>query len=437
MDKFIAQRVSTLVFYVSYILKQYKDIMSKHKIAIIGGGITGLTIACLLKQENFDVKVFEKFSNPTQIGASLLIQPSGLYVLSQLGIGDSLIENGGIIHSLIGMDYNSQHTVLNINYKHDKCHKQPQYQYFGIGIYRQYLLQKLYHSSQTLEVPIEFASKIIDIEQVANKVKIHNESNHNHEEYFDLVIDASGKNSYLRKKYAHITKDKQYEYGALWAMVNLSNTSFANSILAQRYMRTKNMIGILPIGNAGNMLQGSNWATAFFSMKKSNYSAWNSNYTNYQQWQSSIIKIWPAMQPIMQQLAGQAQYNFATYNDTVIKKYYNNRLVFIGDAAHSLSPQLGQGANLGIIDAWGLTNALKQFPDINQALEYYHNSRHKQNNFYQICSRLTTPLFQSDSVICHWLRYGLHVCNKSKYARTLNSKILCGIKNGLFSDINL
>jgi len=44
-------------------------------------------------------------------------------------------------------------------------------------------------------------------------------------------------------------------------------------------------------------------------------------------------------------------------------------VVAIGDAAHATSPQLGQGANMALLDAWALALALSTASDLGAALE--------------------------------------------------------------------
>ncbi len=64
-------------------------------------------------------------------------------------------------------------------------------------------------------------------------------------------------------------------------------------------------------------------------------------------------------------------------------------------AAHGTSPQLGQGANLALVDAWTLSDALAQHNDIEAALERYEHVRRGHVGYYQLASRWLTPFFQS------------------------------------------
>jgi 2-polyprenyl-6-methoxyphenol hydroxylase-like FAD-dependent oxidoreductase len=71
--------------------------------------------------------------------------------------------------------------------------------------------------------------------------------------------------------------------------------------------------------------------------------------------------------------------------------------VLIGDAAHATSPQLGQDANHGLLDAVSLADALAAAPDLPTALALHARTRRRQVRFYQWASWWMTPFFQSDS----------------------------------------
>src|SRR5450432_2826767 len=79
-------------------------------------------------------------------------------------------------------------------------------------------------------------------------------------------------------------------------------------------------------------------------------------------------------------------------------------LVFIGDAAHCTSPQLGQGANLALMDAYILAECVHQANSVSQALITYQQQRERHLAFYQMASRMLTPFFQSHSIVFARLR---------------------------------
>ena len=55
-------------------------------IAIIGAGIAGLALSCILKKANVPVVLFEKSSDVSDYGAGISISPNGIKVLKYLNI---------------------------------------------------------------------------------------------------------------------------------------------------------------------------------------------------------------------------------------------------------------------------------------------------------------------------------------------------------------
>jgi 2-polyprenyl-6-methoxyphenol hydroxylase-like FAD-dependent oxidoreductase len=59
-------------------------------VAIIGAGISGLTLGCILKSANIPVVIFEKSLTISNQGAGISISPNGINVLKHLGIYDEI-----------------------------------------------------------------------------------------------------------------------------------------------------------------------------------------------------------------------------------------------------------------------------------------------------------------------------------------------------------
>ncbi|MFN4162233.1 MAG: FAD-dependent oxidoreductase, partial [Stenotrophomonas sp.] len=72
------------------------------------------------------------------------------------------------------------------------------------------------------------------------------------------------------------------------------------------------------------------------------------------------------------------------------------RLVLAGDAAHAMSPQLGQGVNMALMDALALRDALRAHRDHDAALQAYVAQRRAHVAIYHFWSRWVTPVFQYD-----------------------------------------
>lgn len=163
-------------------------------------------------------------------------------------------------------------------------------------------------------------------------------------------------------------------------------------MLAQRYVAARVMIGYLPLGriDAG----GEPCAALFWSLKPGTHAAWAAGFDA---WREEVAAIWPALAPVLAGLPGPDAITLAAYAHFTASRLHRGPVVLIGDAAHATSPQLGQGANHGLLDAVSLADALAASPDLPTALALHARTRRRQARFYQWASWWMTPLFQSDS----------------------------------------
>lgn len=160
------------------------------------------------------------------------------------------------------------------------------------------------------------------------------------------------------------------------------------------------MFGLLPTGRAprGDDLVVS----VFWSIRADRVAAFRAR--GLTAWRAEAIALDPRTAPILDQITDIDQLMFTQYRDVRMRRWHGERIVFLGDAAHATSPQLGQGANLALWDAMCLADAFADQAEPAAALAAYTATRRRHLNYYQLATRALTPLFQSDSRMLGWLR---------------------------------
>ena len=77
-----------------------------------------------------------------------------------------------------------------------------------------------------------------------------------------------------------------------------------------------------------------------------------------------VEQLWPEMATIVRGQLTRDDWVFAQYShgmlDSPVSLIDRVPVVHIGDAAHRASPQLGQGANMALLDAVALVNELEK-----------------------------------------------------------------------------
>ncbi|CEJ12938.1 FAD-dependent urate hydroxylase [bacterium YEK0313] len=386
-------------------------------IAVVGAGIAGLAVATLLDRAGHRVTVFERFDASRPVGSGLMLQPIGLAALDRLGLRAEMERRGARIDRLHGKTDRGI-TIFDLGY----ADLDPAL--YAVAVHRAALHGVLWQAfaAGTARLETGFAVAGLDDGHAAGALSLIDEAGRSAGP-FALVVDASGAQSKLRVRLS-AQRPQPYSYGAVWTTA--PDIGIAPGRLDQRYVAARTMLGYLPVGTVDGT--GAPLAALFWSLKPKDHMAWRDGFAR---WQAETQALWPALAPLIAALEGPDRFTLASYQHFTADRFHGGRLVLIGDAAHATSPQLGQGANQGLLDAVALADALDSTPDLQAALDRFERIRRRQIRFYQAASALMTPFFQSDSKTFALVRDMTFNRLKSiPYLRREMVRMLAGLKTG-------
>lgn len=360
-------------------------------IAVCGCGPAGLAAALLLHRDGHRVRIFERFETPRPVGSGLIVQPTGLGVLAELGLCGEALSLGARIDRLFGRVLPSNRVVLDVRYSALGRG------WHGVALQRTALFALLHRAASDAGIEIIPGVEISAVERNGEQVVPKNLEGLQLGS-FDLAVDALGARSPLAMQRV---KRKVLPYGALWANIPWPlEGAFDAHALEQRYFRASRMAGILPIGSSG---AGEPRLAAFFwSLRRDQFPAWRARPII--EWKQQVAQLWPQAVAAMRGITDHDQLVFAQYDHFTMRTPSSEGLVHIGDAGRSTSPQLGQGANMALLDALALSRALRGEGTLLERLRHYKRLRFWHVRLFQAASAMFTPFYQSDSRLLPFVR---------------------------------
>jgi len=401
--------------------------MAARRVAVVGCGTAGPAAALFLKRTGLDVTIFERFEAPKPVGAGFLLQPTGLKVLEMLGLDAEVKAAGAPIKTLTGHALSGR-VVLDLAYRHLGPGMD------GLGIHRGALFMILLNALKAAEIPIVANTEIERITADSAGAFLHALGGGEHGP-FDLVVVASGALTDLRRHAGLVKRDRPYDWGAVWTICADPTGQFSNA-LHQVYDGARRMAGILPVGRLPGSDMATNLVSLFWSVHADEYDDWRR--AGLQSWKDEFAGYWPEAASLAEGIQDLDAFNRARYRDAILRPWHDGPVVYIGDAAHSMSPQLGQGANLALLDTAALARAIQSSDSIATALARYSESRLKQVRYYQLVSRWLTPVFQSHSGMLAAVRDAtMPLFCRFPLSRRMMLNTMAGLSTGFFSTIDL
>lgn len=309
--------------------------LGQFEVAIAGAGIGGLSLAAMLARRGAKVVIYDQMTAPQPVGSGFVLQPTGAAVLDAMGLLGDARRRGAKILRMHGKLAGSGRTVLDIGYR-PEAH--------GIAIQRVALFDLLLQAAISAGVAFETSARVAGVADGDRPAILLDGGRQ--APAADLVVDAMGAGSPIGHDPA-----KELTYGALWATVPWPrNGPFNGEHLEQRYLRAGRMAGVLPVGTAGD--GAPEMATFFWSLRNRDIDDWRASGRNA--WIDAVAALWPEAVAF----AEIAVPVHARYRHHTRKPIAGRRAIRIGDAWHATSPQLGQGANMALLDAASLFGAL-------------------------------------------------------------------------------
>ncbi|UTH34989.1 FAD-dependent monooxygenase [Pseudomonas sp. KHPS1] len=392
----------------------------------MGAGTAGLAAAIFLARQGHAVRLLERVERLQPVGAGILLQPSGLAVLQRLGLLAECTALGAPVSRLYGTSCQGR-VILDTRY-HDW---QPGS--FGLGIHRGVLMTALLNAAQRAGVQVETGVNVSRFEQASGHIRLLSQDQPLGD--FAALILADGTRSALRAQMPVRQWSRPYPWGALWSMLPTA-ASTETGELRQWYRGCREMFGLMPTGST-HQARDLPLTSLFWSLPLSEHEAWRQ--AGLDAWKTRVRRLaGEAAEAYLQRIDDPQQLTLAAYADVRMQRWHAGRVLAIGDCAHAMSPQLGQGANMALVDAAALADALgeaadatQQAPDWNATFTRYGDARRDHLRYYRQASRLLTPLFQSNSNTLAVLRdIALTLARHNRFGRQHAVSTLVGARSG-------
>jgi len=343
-------------------------------VAIIGGGICGLSLALNLKERGIACRVYERAPEIKELGVGITLLPHAMREFSALGLGEELLKAG--IENRESRFYNRFGQLL---YKESRG-KLAGYQYPEVCIHRGRLHMILYKAARDRlgADAIHTDHECVGVEQDEHGVTVHFRSGAGGAKgsvRVDVVIDCEGINSAIRKQ---LYPDDKVAFAGINTWRGITRRK---PILDGRtYMRVGSIltgkIVIYPIIDNidGEGCQLINWMA---EIKRDTFEQndWNKPgsladfFPLYENWRFDWLDVAQLIRDADQIL------EYPMVDKDPIDKWTFGRVTLAGDAAHPMYPRGSNGAAQAAIDARTLADLLAKNFDPRAAFKEYETAR--------------------------------------------------------------
>jgi len=340
------------------------------RIAIVGGGIGGLTVALALREFGFEAEVYEHAPELLDVGAAIAVWPNALRVLERLGLTDRIRAHSGEIQQIHWLD--TRGTLVN------RVSIPP-----SVALHRADLQSTLLHALQNNR--IHLGHSLVNYEQRHDKV-IATFTN-GHTVQTDFLIGADGIHSDVRMQ---ILGDGEPTYRGytVWRGISAATPESIPLATAIEIHGCGRRFGIGPVG--GRRIGW--WASSNSTLQQ------HPPTENPQHELLRLFKDW--YRPAVQLIEETAPHNIlrtAACDREPSRRWGNKRVTLLGDAIHPTTPNLGQGGCLAIEDAMVLARCFETYGATEEALRKYEGCRYQRTAAITKYSRYYGAIGQSDN----------------------------------------
>lgn len=334
------------------------------RVLIVGGGIAGLVTAAGLRREGFSCEIVERAAHWAPIGAGIVLGVNAMSVMRSLGIAEEIARRGTELgRGAITDEQGRELSVTDFSLLRSE---------FGptIALHRAELHETLLDAAR--DVPISMATSVDAIHQSNDGVDVR--ISDGRQERFDLVIGSDGVGSRVRELLFGDVSPTYSGY-TCWRMIVPSPLDRVE--LREMWGRGQRF-GIAPIG--GDRL----YCFAVANAPRGEADPIEGRLARFR---TRFAKFGGQVPEILATLDHPKQLIHNDLEEVPERRWHEGRVLLIGDAAHAMTPNMGQGAAMALEDSVVLVELLARRGDPKDALEAWVARREPRVRWVQDQSR--------------------------------------------------
>jgi 2-polyprenyl-6-methoxyphenol hydroxylase-like FAD-dependent oxidoreductase len=330
----------------------------RRHVEIVGGGFAGLTAACALAQRGWSVRVHERGDRLRTAGAGINIYENGIRVLEAVGAYEETVRDAFATKKRETRDEND--TLLGTH----------SWDIRVFGIVRQRMIDALAASARRAGAEILTNSEARSATPSGQLTLADGRTLQ-----ADLIIAADGVNSKIRDALGLVSYRRFLADGSIRLLIDKTPQEIAQGqdgrtieywsgnrrLLYNPCSTTQLYVGL-------TMLHGDTPAKAVPVRKD----VWKASF--------------PFLAPLIERFGDDGRYDRFEY--IRLKRWSSGKVAIIGDAAHAIPPNIGQGAGCAMMNALSLAVFLAQNEQVEPALEAWERSERPLTNHTQRISLL-------------------------------------------------
>jgi 2-polyprenyl-6-methoxyphenol hydroxylase-like FAD-dependent oxidoreductase len=323
---------------------------------IVGGGFAGLTAACALAQRGWRVRVHERADRLRTAGAGINVYENGLRVLEALGAAADTIRDGARARLRETRDHDDR--LLSVHHWDVRVY----------GVLRQRMIDALAAAARRAGAEIINGSEGISATP-AGELQLPNGERLT----ADLIVAADGVNSRLRDELDLVSERRYLRDGCIRLLIPTRSAEEGLDSRTIEYWSGNRRLLYNPCSTTHLYLA--------LSMPHDDV-AGRSLPVNKALWTQSF----PHLAALIDRIGDEVRYDRFEY--IRLKRWSAGRVAVIGDAAHAIPPNIGQGAGCAMMNALSLAVFLDRGADVPAQLEAWERAERPLTNHTQRISRL-------------------------------------------------
>ncbi|MCF5722809.1 FAD-dependent oxidoreductase [Pseudomonas syringae] len=328
-----------------------------NNVLIVGGGIGGLCAAIALRQKGIDVYLVELQSKWSVYGVGIIQQSNVIREMARLGVLNDYLSVAYAFDD-VGV-YNSEGEQLALIPGHRLAG--PEYP-SNVGISRRALHQVLIDKAQSLGARIELGLTVNTIEQDSNGVDIL--FSDGSKGRYDLVVGSDGLFSKIRSLIFGDKYKPKFTGQSVWRY-NFPRSAKVDHLA--NFQGADGNAGLCPL---------SDEVMYMYITSHEPTNPWMEQSVLASEMRKRLNGFGGIIGELREQIIENSEVVYKPLEAVFVdESWFRGRVLLIGDAAHSTTPHLGQGAGMAIEDAVVLGEELVSGSDVDAQLQRFMNRR--------------------------------------------------------------